>query len=160
MMRKHRLARGLGGYPGRKAEDGLTLHDLGEFIRRVGVDEGYAVQSEFRVDPKTSKTAIDWVWLESNGKVVAAFEVEGRDADKCGVERDKLKLSRRRLRGAVRVIALFQVNHNHEMKRKGTRLERFEAWLGERSRIKVINDTGLICGRMNEIVALAKTGKR
>lgn len=68
----------LGGYaPG---PNRLTVHDLGELIRRAGRAAEFEVQSEYRL-PFSSRSAgeIDWVWLDQ-GLVVAAFEIEGQNA--------------------------------------------------------------------------------
>ena len=105
----------LGHYPndGHGVPRGLTLHELGELLRRLGRSAGFEVQTEFKCTP-SQKDAIDWVWRHA-GRVVAAFEIEGRDTDKKSYVNDIRKLTSARLDSdgcRVRAIVFFQVNHN------------------------------------------------
>ena len=105
----------LGQYPdrGHGSPPGLTLHELGELLRRLGLEAGFEVRSEYKCFDG-SKRAIDWVWLDK-GKVVVAFELEGRDTDSKTFRRDVEKLTSPRLRrhGCLsRLVVFFQVNHD------------------------------------------------
>ncbi|MGH7271080.1 MAG: hypothetical protein ACREJ3_11675, partial [Polyangiaceae bacterium] len=139
----------LGSYPdrGRGPPRGLTLHDLGELLRRLGRAHDFEVQSEFRRDG-SSKRAIDWVWLR-RGRVRAAFEIEGRDVDYKSAKADVAKLTCPRLAGdgrALRAIVFFQVNHDLNPKSdKGDPMDRVSEWSCFRDRgVRCYRDVDLL----------------
>lgn len=96
----------------------LRLHDLGELLRREGLRRGFVPLSEFKVGvlPGGQNTAkVDWVWRKGPwGDVIAAFEIEGRDAafkaDHPSLIADHHKLMR--FQGARKWLLLFQVDHD------------------------------------------------
>lgn len=70
---------------------GLTLHELGELIRRAGRDAGYIVRSEYPVGKgKRNSRRIDWVWLEGRNPVMA-IEIEGRNVPESSLKGDLRK---------------------------------------------------------------------
>lgn len=96
----------LGGYaPGANR---LTVHDLGELIRRAGRKAGFVVQSEYR-QPFSSNSAgeIDWVWLDQD-LVVAAFEIEGQNAAPKSLVADYEKF--REIGNCLKFVALYSVS--------------------------------------------------
>lgn len=96
----------LGGYaPG---ADRLTMHDLGELIRRAGRDAGFEVQSEYRQALSSSSAGeIDWVWLDQD-LVVAAFEIEGQNAAPKSLVADYEKF--REIGSCLKFVALYSVS--------------------------------------------------
>ncbi|MFO1395562.1 MAG: hypothetical protein U1F48_00720 [Burkholderiales bacterium] len=116
------LRAGLGNYAPRSdaklTENALTLHDLSELIRRGGLQAGFIVESQFNVKPAAKNVRkVDWVWLNKSDPrtPVVAFEIEGRDVhpDCVAADVDRMRTSGARLR----VIALYQVDHNRVMMR-------------------------------------------
>ncbi len=115
------LRTGIGKYIARDgkelAKNALTLHDLGELIRRTGLDAGFIVESQFsvpRAPDGTNVRKIDWVWLHANSpNPVVAFEIEGRDLPLKSLKADIRRLGASR--AAMKVIALYQVDHNRTM---------------------------------------------
>jgi len=117
---------GLGNYTPTTPRGHLRLHDLGELLRRDGLRRGLVPLTEHKVGvlPWGQHTGkIDWVWRRGHdGPVVAAFEIEGRDASfksaghPCLVA-DHHKLMR--LEGARKWLLLFQVDH--DLQPKGSR---------------------------------------
>lgn len=100
-------------------EHGLTLHDLGELLRRAGLAAGFIVESEFRVslDNRLRDSKIDWVWLspEEPWKPILAVEIEGRDVAPKSVKEDVAKF--KKCEPIIKVIALFQVDHDRTPKK-------------------------------------------
>ena len=119
MGKKKRLGLrdGLGGYLPR-SKNALTLHDLGELIRRAGQDVGFIVKSEFKISLDQDQLAkkIDWVWLApgQEKKPIVAFEIEGRNVDPRSIEADCKKF--KKCKALINVFALFQVDHDHTPK--------------------------------------------
>jgi hypothetical protein len=77
------------------------MHEAGELIRRAAIRKGYVAMSEYQVHGKTEdlkRRKIDWVWIDRNGKLVAAFEIEGSDVGPQSVQYDVRKLMRMRIR--------------------------------------------------------------
>lgn len=96
----------LGGYA--PSANRLTLHDLGELIRRAGRDAGFEVQSEFRLSVGGGVAGeIDWVWLDQ-GHVVAAFEIEGHNAAPASLAADYEKFVE--VGSCLKVVALYSVS--------------------------------------------------
>ena len=152
----------LGGYPDRGGTGpaGLTLHDLGELIRRLGRQAGFEVQSEFKCTPGR-KDAIDWVWRRE-GKVVAAFEIEGRDTDEKSHRNDVRKLTCASLDRdgcRVRAIVFFQVNHDLNPKsERDDPKGHVERWsVPNASRVELLLDEQLLEKEMRDgLVARAR----
>jgi hypothetical protein len=96
----------------------LTLHDLGELIKRAGLACGFVVQSEFKVEGGD----LDWVWLANPSKrPIVAFEIEGPNAgQKKSLKRDFRKFALCKAR--INVLALFQVDHDHSAKAQEKKL--------------------------------------
>jgi hypothetical protein len=70
---------------------GLTLHELGELIRRAGRKAGFTVRSEYPVGRgKRNSWRVDWVW-QKEGAPVMAFEIEGRNVPESSLASDKRK---------------------------------------------------------------------
>lgn len=91
-----------------RSEDGLTLHELGELIRRAGRVAGFAVRSEYPVDRgKRNALRIDWVWLADN-RIVMAFEIEGRNVPESSLAGDRRKFQVLSSSSA-KVVALYTV---------------------------------------------------
>ncbi|HEX5008954.1 MAG TPA: hypothetical protein VFY71_01035 [Planctomycetota bacterium] len=96
----------------------LRLHDIGEVLRREGLKQGFVPLSEYKVGirPGGKGTAkVDWVWRNGDGQVIAAFEIEGRDAayksaGHPSLIADHWKLMQ--LRSARKWLVLFQVDHD------------------------------------------------
>jgi hypothetical protein len=95
------------GY-GNAEEAGLTLHELGELIRRAGRQAGFTVRSEYPVGKgKRNSWRIDWVW-QSGKKVVMAFEIEGRNVPESSLAGDRRKF-RELPASCAKVVALYTV---------------------------------------------------
>ena len=111
------LRDGLGGYLPR-SKNALTLHDLGELIRRAGQDAGFIVESEFKVSLDRDRLAkkIDWVWLVrgQEKKPIVAFEIEGRNVDPRSIAVDCMKF--KKCKALISVFALFQADHDRTPK--------------------------------------------
>ena len=112
----------LGNYVPRNGslpKHGLTLHDLGELLRRAGLAAGFIVESEFRVriNNRSRDSKIDWVWLspEQPWKPILAVEIEGRDVAPKSVKEDVEKF--KKCEPIIKVIALFQVDHDRNSKK-------------------------------------------
>jgi hypothetical protein len=89
-------------------EAGLTLHELGELIRRAGREAGFAVRSEYPVGKgKRNAWRIDWVWLWGE-TVVMAFEIEGRNVPESSLAGDRRKF-RELSSSCAKVVALYTV---------------------------------------------------
>jgi hypothetical protein len=87
---------------------GLTLHELGELIRRAGRAEGYTVRSEYPVGRgKRNSLHVDWVWLEGLNPVMA-IEIEGRNVPESSLMGD-LRKFQELPPACVRVVALYTV---------------------------------------------------
>lgn len=87
---------------------GLTLHELGELIRRAGRAEGYTVRSEYPVGRgKRNSLHVDWVWLDG-GIPVMAIEIEGRNVPEVSLMGDLLKFQELPT-ACAKVLALYTV---------------------------------------------------
>lgn len=118
------LRQGLGGYAprGRPLPPGaLTLHDIGELIRRAGLAAGFVVETEFKCrvrGPGNNRRKIDGVWFSPRDRLrpIVAVEIERRD-----VNRDRLEDADRQkftdCNAPVSVLALFHVDR--DLTRKG-----------------------------------------
>jgi len=113
----------LGRYTSATPKGHLRLHDVGELLRREGRRQGFVPVTELKVGPvRDSKhsSKVDWAWRQGvDGPIVAAFEIEGRDASYKSAGRDSLindhvKLSK--LPTAAKWLILFQVDHHLEPK--------------------------------------------
>lgn len=117
MLTISNLQDGLGEYRFAREElpsGGLTLHDLGELFRRVGISAGFVVESEYKVEVYDRDIRkIDWVWIDpkcSERKPTVAIEIEGRDVGNQSIHNDLEKF--RACNAPLNIIALFQVDHN------------------------------------------------
>jgi len=63
----------------------MTLHELGEVLRRAAYTKGLNPVPEYKVVGRR----IDWIWKDRENKVVAAFEIEGQDVEKSRDGRSK-----------------------------------------------------------------------
>jgi len=115
--------RNLGNYTGGTPPGHLRLHDLGELLRREALRRGFVPLTEFKIGVLTwgqHTGKIDWVWRRGpDGPIVAAFEIEGRDASfktagHPSLIADHHKLMR--LAGARKWLLLFQVDHDLQPK--------------------------------------------
>lgn len=146
----------LGGHPA----EGFTLHEVGELLRRHGRASGFIVETEHRPIPGR-KHAIDWVWISGkSGRVVAAFEIEGRDVDVRSTQRDAMKMLSIPT-CSVRAIVLFQVNHNRLPKKiipfPVDRVRDRAALQGKK--IDVFLDTDLAGGALDQIVTRCRRAR-
>lgn len=133
------LRYGLGGYVPRKQhlpKFGLTLHDLGELLRRAGQAAGFIVESEYQVRPRDGGRVlkIDWVWLNCHSlDPVVAIEIEGPAVPRKSVTADVRRFKLCKAHWSV--IALFQVDNNRTHKRRpreGTSLQsRVQSFTGD-----------------------------
>ena len=116
------LRTGLGKHTPRAGKlpgNGLTLHDLGDLIRRAGVAAGFIVESEFKVPGvkgKHNAMKLDWVWLDPKQQVqpVVAFEIEGWGVDRRSIAADRRKFEACRAR--INIVALFCIDHDRTLK--------------------------------------------
>jgi hypothetical protein len=93
----------------RRSEGGITLHEVGEIIRRLGSERGFDAVPEYRVVlPKEPRRLlkIDWVWLRK-GVPYAAFEIEGCNAPRRSVTLDLIKLNT--LRATRKVLVTYDI---------------------------------------------------
>lgn len=136
--------------------EGLTLHELGELIRRLGRLNGFRVHSEHKSVGGT-KLAIDWVWKNDDDEVVAGFEIEGRNVD-ASWAKDQKKLVALPGDRCLRVIALFQVNHDGTQKgKRENAVAHVQERLDAESKIRVFLDTDLLDKeRQRELVRIAR----
>ena len=72
----------------------LTLHEVGEVLRRAALTAGLVPDAEVKLKGWTRR--IDWRWCARNpdgslGKTVAVFEIEGRDVERTKNPKKKLK---------------------------------------------------------------------
>lgn len=109
-----RLRAGLGKYEG--GTKGLTLHDLGELIRRAGVQIGLTVKSEFPAGlGARNRHRGDWIWYNGVEPVIA-FELEGRDVYPESVRADAQRFATLP-DTCTKVLALYSVADDHRPKR-------------------------------------------
>jgi hypothetical protein len=120
------IREGLGDYSPTTETGHLTLHDLGELIRRAGKEAGFIVRSEYKVkcDGHLQKKMVDWVWLDAD-KCIVAFEIEGRNVAKDSQQNDFTRFST--LCACINVLALYQVDHDHSPKPR--RRDGHMAWI-------------------------------
>lgn len=126
----------LGNYRGGKdlPLGGLTLHDIGELIKRAGQAAGFVVETEFRADLRPYRSRlekiqpnkdpdkiqkdgyIDWVWLIEGDRErpVVAIETEGQDVKKDYLEVDCVKFDA--AKADISVIVTFQVDKDLTLK--------------------------------------------
>jgi len=116
------LRTGLGRYVPRDnvelTTNALTLHDLGELIRRAGLRSGFIVETQFSVprgESGKNVRKVDFVWLDESRpqKPVVAFELEGRDVYPQSLKNDVSRL--RASDAKLKVLALYQVDHDRTM---------------------------------------------
>jgi hypothetical protein len=87
---------------------GLTLHELGELIRRAGRKAGFTVRNEYPVGKgKRNSWRIDWVW-QIGSKPVIAFEIEGRNVPESSLAGDRRKFQELPP-SCAKVVALYTV---------------------------------------------------
>lgn len=121
------LRHGLGDYTpanGWLPPGGLTLHDMGELIRRAGIQAGFIVESEHWVSLGDGFRIrkIDWAWLSKartvagsrRPQVVVAFEIEGPNVPPKSVKNDLARF--KASEAEICVIALYQINSNRRLK--------------------------------------------
>lgn len=129
------LRKGLGGQPPRNAELpelGLSLHELGELIRRAGRESGFIVESEYQVRIKGEQKVkqIDWVWLSPVSlSPIVAIEIEGQGAATGSLAKDILKF--KACGALLNVIALFQVHHNRTIMKPPSYKRKPKDWVLE-----------------------------
>jgi hypothetical protein len=97
--------------------DMLTLHELGELIRRLGLKLELRPVAEHPVPSKETvkgKRYIDWVWKDSKGKVVTAFEIEGANCGQQAVDKDADSLGN--IKCKFKAVLLYQVRKDNHLK--------------------------------------------
>lgn len=101
----------------------LTLHELGELIRRAGKAAGFIVESESKInlDDGGHVKKIDWVWLDpkspgDDSRPVVAIEIEGPAVPIDSIKGDLSKF--KKLQAPINLIVLFQVDHDRKIKRR------------------------------------------
>jgi hypothetical protein len=107
--------------------DMLTLHELGELIRRLGLELKLRPVVEHPVPSEETvkgKRYIDWVWKDSKGKVVAAFEIEGANCGKAAVKKDSDSLGN--IKCKFKAVLLYQVRKDKHLKLSNKIKEAFE----------------------------------
>jgi hypothetical protein len=124
------MREGLGHIQGHY-ENKLTLHELGELIRRAGKKAGFFPQSEYqvRIPSKERKSKIDWVWLDSDRKPIVAFEIEGPGVPPNSVENDVNKF--KACEAKINIILLFQINNDSTLKDVPPFGESPKAWINK-----------------------------
>jgi hypothetical protein len=132
----------------------LTMHEIGELLRRAGRAADLAVTSEYHPWPG-KRNKIDWVWWEDHTQstAIAAFEVEGRDVQARSAVADRKKLGA--LAARKQFVILFQVDHDLQPKggSEGGCVDRAIALLAEPS-IQVLRDVDLwATGGIENLVA-------
>ncbi len=91
----------------------LTLHELGELIRRAGKEVGLIPLSEHKIKVNASEHVkkIDWVWVAKVGdRPVVAFEIEGPRVPKKSIVNDVRKF--KKCEAEISIVALFHVDHD------------------------------------------------
>ena len=142
-------------------KDGLTLHDLGELIRRAGQKARFIVESEYKVLRRgRHPMKIDWVWLSPKTlQPIVAVEIEGPAAPRKSVKGDIDKFQR--CKAPLYIIAIFQVDHDRSLKPKPAHdlLSKALQNAKENPRLKVVFDEGLMAreqGGIEELVRQAR----
>ena len=131
------LRSGLGKYTAREGKlpkYGLTLHDLGELIRRAGEADGFIVESEFKVPGERGKRyamKLDWVWLDpkQQDQPVVAFEIEGWGVDPRSIAADRRKFEA--CGAPINILALFSIDHNRTPKPRPPGNKNPKQWVKE-----------------------------
>ena len=82
----------------------MTLHEVGEVLRRAAYTKGLYPQPEYKVVGRR----VDWVWKDATGLVVAAFEIEGQD-----VEKSKTRKSRGMKKDCESMMAIQSCEHRY-----------------------------------------------
>lgn len=75
-------------FPSRHQQEGMSLFEVNEVIRRTGHSKGFEVIAEYpvKVDGKLRK--VDWVWRDSKKRVIHAFEIEGANVPQVSLNVD------------------------------------------------------------------------
>jgi len=121
----------------------LTLHELGELIRRQGLELDLRPVAEHPVPSKETvkgKRYIDWVWKDSNGKVVAAFEIEGANCGQQAVDKDSDSLGN--IKCKFKAVLLYQVRKDTHLKLSDNIEKEFKKL--KKKRITLWKDTELM----------------
>lgn len=121
----------------------LTLHELGELIRRQGLELDLRPVAEHPVPSKETvkgKRYIDWVWKDSNGKVVAAFEIEGANCGQQAVDKDSDSLGN--IKCKFKAVLLYQVRKDTHLKLSDKIEDKFKEL--KKKRITLWKDTDLM----------------
>ncbi len=108
-------------FPSTHGHEGMTLVEVGEVIRRTGRQQGFEVVAEYPIRVGDSTKKVDWVWRDAKGKVVRAFEVEGRDAPPRSLAGDLIKFQALRAQQAKPAIRCAVVAYT-------VRFQRNEGW--------------------------------
>lgn len=154
------MREGLGSDDAEKA--GLTLHELGELIRRAGRKAGFTVRSEYPVGKgKRNSCRIDWVWQKGRTPVMA-FEIEGRNVPTSSLKGDMRKFQELPL-SCAKVVALYTVRGDSSLTLPRKRLTPAQ-WFQEKwqpreefDSVHVTLDTTLLVrGGVEELQELAK----
>lgn len=95
----------------------MTLHEVGEVLRRAAYTKGLHPEPEYKIVGRR----VDWVWKDTTGQVVAAFEIEGQDVEKSKKEKSRgLKKDCESMMAietcAYRYIILYQVSKRGQPK--------------------------------------------
>lgn len=75
-------------FPSRHQQEGMSLFEVNEVIRRTGHLKGFEVIAEYpvKVDGKLRK--VDWVWRDSRKRVIHVFEIEGANVPQVSLDGD------------------------------------------------------------------------
>lgn len=161
-MSVEELIPNIGRHPGLDQRQ-LTLPELGALVVVAGIENGFEVELEVPCCDNHPKHKVDCLWRaprigEARGRVIVAWEFDGRDA-----RRAHLLGGGRRLgtitklsdtRAPVKVQALFSVRNGELDDRRADTQEAFE-----NAGIDVYLDTELVTGRLMEIIGRAITAR-
>jgi hypothetical protein len=106
------LREGLGRYPPRRGRTfsplALTLHDVGELLRRAACQAGFAPEREWG----PGQGGIDWVWFHADDdrNPVIAIEIEGPAVPEESLRRDAEKFAS--CSAEIKVLLLFTVSRD------------------------------------------------
>ncbi len=135
----------------------LTLHELGELIRRMGIQLGFRPVPEHQVtsdQTKTGKRYIDWVWKDAKtNKVIAAFEIEGANCGMPAVNKDSNSLGA--IRCKFKYVLLYQARKDKHLKLKAEIKKELKKLTSKK--ITLLLDTDLMGSDIKEFMKQFKT---
>ncbi len=130
----------------------LTLHELGELIRRMGIQLGFRPVAEHQVSSKQTKSKkryIDWVWKDAKtNKVIAAFEIEGANCGMPAVNKDSNSLCAAKCK--FKYVLLYQARKDKRLTLRDDIKKEFKKLTSKR--IKLLLDTDLMDGGIDKFM--------